>query len=529
MTEQPLSVIFKMYFHPAKRVFADGFDLRERVNMKILKFLTVFVAVLSITFSVPASVLAAPGQPSPQYPTNGQLIYPPFGVGTFTYQWSSSGALNTVYYDMEVSTDPTFTNVAAYVDSNDANHTASKCATANQLPQFTNAHALTATKTYYLRLQAYDTTCNGDFATGGSGWAVYTFYTAIPAPTLIAPANGSTLSNNLNNNLSTPPGLFQWSSVTGASGYVLQATSDATFNSINVLNVNVTNNYYTPTSDLPAHTLIYWRVETLASSYGPSAWSTTCAGSGCSFTTANTSAAPVPLQTGTSKVTNDFSPGLRWKEIDLPAGATFSTYEVQGTMDPTFKDGTYGCFDVRSTSSLALAYLAYQTFNNDPDFTYAQMDTQDALAVGPIGANCLTEPKSGGGTEFQPTQDYFWRVRAWFNASSQSSDWSIVYKFSTSYPKVTAGFATTGNSADATIKFSWTDITPKPYYYWVQVCFEPSFGHCVASQKPVDNPFIWRIPAVSNLPSGETLYWRVLAGGTWGQSLWSATQTTTVP
>ena len=42
--------------------------------MKILKLIAVFVAVLSMTFSIPAVVHAAPGAPGITNPTNGELV-----------------------------------------------------------------------------------------------------------------------------------------------------------------------------------------------------------------------------------------------------------------------------------------------------------------------------------------------------------------------------------------------------------------------------------------------------------------------
>ena len=503
--------------------------------MKILKFLFAFVAVLSISFSIPATVLAAPGA---VYPTYGQLIYT-YSSG-FEFQWSSAGSMLTTSYDIEISTDPTFTNTApgVMVDSNDINHTTSNCGSTIQPNNFPSSYSYLPATTYYWRIQSYSNAlCNGDFVTGGSGWVVYYFRTAISAPTLVKPTSG-TLVDNLHNDQITGSGhpypLFQWQPVAGATGYILEVSTVATFTSL-YINTSVspsatfnggTNIGYSPTSDIASATTFYWRVETLNNTYGPSDWSSSpaaCLSGYCTFTSANVSAPPVPLsiaqtnvyKTPTGKVTTDFTPGLRWQAVALPSGATFFTYQVQASNDSTFADITQECFDVDNSD---MAILANQVYNNDyTDYNYAQLDTEPALAAGPVGTNC----KSSGG-KFLPANKFYWRVRAVFGGPAYS-DWSTVFSFSTSYPKITTLHPAVTDATHDTITFSWDDISPLPYYYWVQACFSPDFeeGNCVLSQTHVKNPFLWRIPAKDNITSGTILYWRVSSGGTWGPSLWT--------
>ncbi len=352
-----------------------------------------------------------------------------------------------------------------------------------------------------------------DFTTGGSGWAVYSFRTAISGPTAVSPIAGVTLTDNLHNDLlTTPPHplpLFQWTSVSGASSYVLEVSTVATFSSLYIdVSVPYSDTFnggvdvgYTPSSDLTANTLFFWRVETLNSTYGPSNWSDTPAACGtgyCSFSSANVSAAPVPIQsnqtqiykTATGKVTTDFTPGLRWLEVPLPSGSTFSTYEVEVSTDKTFADNTQLCFDVAH----AVSYLANQTYNNNSTLNYAQLDTQDGL-LHYTGPNCPTQNPSGTKVEFVPATKYFWRVRAYFNSDAAVSDWSTVFEFDTSYAQVVTGFATTNNGAENTITFSWTAPTVKPYGYDITVCFDANFGEgdCVLGTTNVGDPYVWRI------------------------------------
>src|SRR5271157_4518939 len=400
--------------------------------MKLLKLLVLSAVVLMATVGAsngaPASILTAqPGEPGAVYPTNGELIYtyPPT-----QFTWTSAGSMANTSYDFEVSADPNF--VATALDSDDANHTASNCGKINQVPYYGSAHLFVPETTYYWRVQAYTNgLCNGDFVTGGSGWAVFSFKTSIPAPVYVSPIGG-TLTDNLHNDpSSTPPHplpLFQWTSVSGASGYVLEVSTVATFSS---LYLDVTVPYsdtfdgglyagYSPSSDLPANTQLFWRVEALNSTYGPSAWSGTpvaCQPGYCTFYTANTSAAPVPISinsggtTGeakSGKVTNDFTPGISWQEIALPAGTTFTQYEVEASTDNTFDDSNATCFDVNSVD---VGYLVNQTYNGDGNLTYAQLDTQDALHGATPGGNCPYQTV-GGINKFAPVTQYYWRVRA---------------------------------------------------------------------------------------------------------------------
>ena len=517
--------------------------------MKLLKLLVLSAVVLMVTVGAsngaPASVLTAvPGAPGAEYPTNGELLYS-YGANQIEFQWTTVGTVGTIYYDLEVSTDPTFADTTKIVFSTDGGHTTSCNYT---LPNKTSSVAFNSATTYYWRVQAYDNTCNTApgqiYVTGGSGWAVYTFYTAISAPTLIGPANGSTLKDNLNNDPSTTPPhplpLFQWTAVSGASGYVLEVSTTATFSSLYIdASVPTSNTFnggadigYSPSADLAAGTLLYWQVETLNSTYGPSAWSTTCV-SACSFYTANVSAPPVPIQNGqtqiyktaTGKVTTDFTPGLRWLEVTLPSGATFSTYEVEVSTDKTFTDTNQLCFDVAHVVS----YLANQTQNNDPTINYAQLDTQDGL-LSYVPDDCPTQ-LVGGILKFVPATKYFWRVRAYFNGDASVSDWSTVFEFDTSYAKIVAGFTATTDVAHNTITFSWTPPTVKPYSYGLTICYDANFseGDCIFGQEQLGDPYVWSPKPKQNIAPGATLYWRVQPEGTWGPGLWSDAQTATAP
>jgi hypothetical protein len=508
--------------------------------MKILKLIVLSAVIVMVTVGAsngaPASILTMqPAEPGPINPTNGELVTS-YSSGIY-FTWDDTvGDLTTPgsgYYDIEISTDATFLNSAAIVAGSTVGHT--KSCGRNKPDFYTNPSKYQSATTYYFRIQAYDLSCHvgtNDFTTGGSGWAEYSFKTSIVAPTLIAPANNSTLVNNLNND---QPHLFQWSSVAGATGYVLEVSTSTAFSSLYLdVSLPYTENYYSPAQDLPSDTTFYWQVETLNGTYGPSAWSNPT--STWSFKTGLApSPAPVPIsnpQVGsgvyvTGKVTNDWTPGLRWKEIALPGGTTFGTYEVEASTDSTFYDSTAMCFNVKSPT---IAYLQNQTQNNNPNLNYAQLDTQDALATASPGANCPTVT-IGGVVNFAPTTTYYWRVRAETVGSGPTyywSDWSRAFEFKTSYPKVDSStFTVTKNTTQNTITFNWTGVGG--YSYAIQICSTPDFaeGSCAIANSNVDESYTWWIK--KPIPSGALFYWHVRANGPYGPSLWSYSATVTTP
>ena len=84
--------------------------------MKILKFIAVLVAVLSMTLSIPAAVHAAPGAPRP-YKSNQWKWTTAHCLHTtrLNFYWTATAPAGG-YYDIEISTDATFLNSAAIVD-----------------------------------------------------------------------------------------------------------------------------------------------------------------------------------------------------------------------------------------------------------------------------------------------------------------------------------------------------------------------------------------------------------------------------
>jgi hypothetical protein len=142
-----------------------------------------------------------------------------------------------------------------------------------------SATALTTGTTYYWEVQALSST-SGVYGTWSS---TSSFTTALPAPTLTAPANGATA-------VSLPPTL-SWTAVTGNSGYSIVISTEQgalpTSPSVAVcgnctISTTTTTASYTPSATaLNAATTYYWEVQALSSSSGVyGTWS-----SASSFTT----------------------------------------------------------------------------------------------------------------------------------------------------------------------------------------------------------------------------------------------------
>ncbi len=139
----------------------------------------------------------------------------------------------------------------------------------------------------------------------------------LPAPTMNFPASGN-----------TPPGtrpLFDWASVPGATSYTFQISTTPNFTAL-VVNMNVSASAYTPTTDLPRNTLLYWRVRANGPA-GSGAWSRTR-----HFFSANPPGVPSLLSPAAGATVSNNKPTLDWS--DSSPAATY--YEVQISADANF-------------------------------------------------------------------------------------------------------------------------------------------------------------------------------------------------
>ena len=121
---------------------------------------------------------------------------------------------------------------------------------------------------------------------------------------------------------------FDWVEVDGASGYTLQIARNATFTSLlGTYTRSAAQTDYTPLVNLPAYTVLYWRVRANSPTHGPGNWSNAW------FTTPNPPSTPALLTPANGATLTDDSPRFDWTTSTLPAGTEFALYRLQLCFD----------------------------------------------------------------------------------------------------------------------------------------------------------------------------------------------------
>ena len=111
-------------------------------------------------------------------------------------------------------------------------------------------------KKYYWRVSTY--AANGQY----SLWSAARYFrTPLPAPLLLAPVVG-TIATTLRP-------VFDWSDVSGATGYTFQVSTVSDF-STRLISTTTTHSTYKPSINLPQGVTLYWRVKVRATN--PSDW-----------------------------------------------------------------------------------------------------------------------------------------------------------------------------------------------------------------------------------------------------------------
>lgn len=366
---------------------------------------------------------------------------------------------------------------------------------------------------------------------------------ALNAPTLIAPANGTTTTV-----VDTPPLAipeFKWSAVTDATVYRLQVSTDIAFTNI-VLNITTPNTTFTPTdSSIFPDVTLYWRVCVEAPApvgAFSSIWS---------FTKQWATASNTPALTSPENgATIDFYdlPVFSWSSVtgasryklqiySSPGGwanpissittvaTTFqpSTKLTNGTyywrvvpMDRTNRDGTPS-----SERSFIAGYNLIPTLlapadNANPTFTPTFRWTAVRGAqyyhleytTDPSFSNNLTDIYTRN-TSYTPSVtlpndvNYYWRVRVF--SGSSISGWSASRTFIKKwYIKPVLLTPVNGYQNVRFPVFSWTPV-PGASYYLVEISLQSNFGQLYDSGI-TSNTFF-----TPNRYDGiqSTYYWRV--------------------
>ncbi|MFZ5857155.1 MAG: glycoside hydrolase domain-containing protein [Chloroflexota bacterium] len=257
------------------------------------------------------------------------------------------------HYQIQVATNTNFTSPVQ-----DATAT---------LSEFTVPVRLLPNTVYYWHVRAANSL--GHY---GAWSATRSFRSAIRAPVLLSPANGTTL-------LDRRP-RFDWRNAVGASGYTLQISKYSNF-AILMVNAPTIASAFNMPGDLPANTTLYWRVRANGVN-GPSLWSRVWR-----FRTGNPPSVPALTSPRNAAILDDLTPRLTWRASTVPAGTTFSHYQIQIATDSTFAS------PLLDTTVSALSP--------------AEFTLTDTLAV---------------------NTKYYWRVRA-FNTKGEYSAWSVVWYF----------------------------------------------------------------------------------------------------
>lgn len=322
--------------------------------------------------------------------------------------------------------------------------------------EFTIPVDLTPNAKYYWQVRAFNTL--GQY---GAWSAKRAFRTSILPPDLAAPSDAAALFHR------RPA--FDWTDVDAASGYTLQVSRYANFSSV-LKTVNSTTSAYTFITDLPANTVLYWRVRANGTN-GPSLWSPQV----WSFMTGNPPSIPIPLLPANGSLTRDYTPHLDWRNVTVPSGTTFDYYQIQIATDNVF-------------ASLIV------------DTTISDLLTSEFTPA----------------ADLAPNTRYYWRVRA-FNTAGHYSAWSVVWNFRTAIPSPGLLTPAAGEIlASLRPPFDWEDVVGATSYT-IHVSRNSAFSSLLVNKTVSTSTYV----PTANLPAGVTLYWRVRANGANGPSLWS--------
>jgi multiple sugar transport system substrate-binding protein len=481
-----------------------------------------------------------------------------------TFDWSD--VTNPINYTIQISKNPTFTQLVANVTG---------------IPStYTPAADLPANITLYWRVRA-------KFSNGYGAWSAYfTLDTPTPpsVPVLVAPANNALTTNY------TP--LLDWANSTVPVGapafdhYLLQVSPDSGFPDgpatlEYTTTVGSTANSQVVTDELSSNTIYYWRVrsENVLDEY--SAWSavrtlrtailppntllpgnpvpgvadnvltrrptfTWEAVSGASGYTVEVS----KTQTFAVKAINASSTATSYTHTaDLAANTVyFWRVKANGANGPslysqvrTFTTGnppSVPALTAPANNALVISYTPLLDWSNSSlpattIFSYYQVQVATDLAFSsPIlndtSRTSLTDSKLTTPT-LDPNTKFYWRVRAinTVGGVENYSAWSAVRTFRTKLSAPVAispvGGVTVGSLKPA---FDWQDV-PGATGYAIQVSRNTAFSSLVVN-KTISTATSTYIPT-TNLPAGTTLYWRVRANGANGPSDWMAYERFTTP
>jgi hypothetical protein len=284
-----------------------------------------------------------------------------------------------------------------------------------------------------------------------------------PSPYMVSPIDTGT------NTVYTNRPTFSWDcSGGGGNSYRLQVSKYASY-STKLIDVTTPTGFclsdYTPTTDLPANTYLYWHVLEENATYGSSAWA-----NGVPFTTANPPSIPVLTAPTNGQLITNYRPTLEYHST-MPPGVVLDYYGLQVADNPYFDS----------------PLVSESTYSNTSYVFYFDLT---------------------------PNTTYYWRVQAhaiW----GQYSSWSPVSTFRAAMlPPTLLTPADGAPTTDHRPVFTWNTVTGATGY---QIMLSTSSTFLTSTTYPVSSPTFR--PAASL--SAATWYWKVRATGPNGPSLWS--------
>jgi hypothetical protein len=378
------------------------------------------------------TVEAAPGTPVLVSPASGAVNQPL----TLGLTWNSLPTATV--YEVQVSLSSTF-GVTVFDQSGSSLPAAQVTGLANGA-------------TYYWRVDAANI--------GGSGpWsAIGSFTTIVAAP--LAPVLASPASGTLNQTISSP---LSWNSVTGATAYTVQVSTDVNFGTVTFSQTGAALTTATP-SGLAATTLYFWRVN--AANIGGASWS----GIWIFTTVATAPAAPVLASPTNGAGNQPLMEILSWG-----SSGSATAYEVQVSLSNLFTTTLFDQTGAALTSAI--------------------------VAGLPNATTC------------------YWRASA---SNAGGTRWSSIWMFTT-LPAAPAAplLATPTNGAGnlpLSPMLSWSSVAGATY--GMQVSTDVNFGTTVCSQAGIAA----LSAAATGLANNTAYYWRASAtnaGGTAWSNAWS--------
>ena len=329
-----------------------------------------------------------------------------------------------------------------------------------------NDELQTAAMFDYETKNTYDICIRTDDGHGGTFDKAFTIdITDVPGLELLLPLNGATLHYN------RPT--FDWADFSGATGYQIQVSKNSTFTLLVVnASTGASNSTYTPTSNLPANTLLYWRVRAKLGA-AKSAWS-----SAWTLHTGTPPSIPSLLAPANNALTMDLTPLLDWTQS---TGATFDHYQIQLADNADFT----GAVDVDIAGAANHAYTPTVPLNTNTK--------------------------------------YYWHVRSW-NTGGDYSAWAArTFREAMLPPGLVApvGGITVGDRKPV---LDWDDVIGATNYK-LQVSLNNSFTSLVLNLNVTPSTYT----PIVNLAANKLFYWRVKALGPNGPSAWSAVETFHTP